>query len=963
VPPAWAQAFVVAGLLTLVGTPFLRRIALATDFVDHPTAAHKSHTKVTPYLGGVGLIVALLVGLLFTSRLTPATAVIALGGALIGCLGLLDDHRTMGPILRFAVEVAVACVALAAGLRVHATDIPAIDGMITIVWIVGVTNAVNLLDNMDGLAAGVSAAAATAIFAIAILGEQAVTATLAAALVGACLGFLAHNKRPASIFMGDSGSLFLGFVLAIATIEVNPALQPPTSFAVPLMLLALPVLDTATVAICRLRRGRSVALGGRDHLSHRLVARGLPPGAAVAVLVGTEAAVGLLATLAGRDVVSLTAAFLATATVLTTLSLWTVRADVYAEQVVGLPRLLKVSVLGGLGVVVLAAAPAVVALARAHAPGIEGARAASRGLSAVTAGDLPGASAQFDQAAADLRRAHAILHAPGTSFGLAIPVLRANLATARAVAGAAKTVAGSGSDLSAIALASDIPLAPGADPVAATGRLAPALDASASVLQRAVATVSGYDRPYLWPGLGSTVGLLRSSLRATAEEASRAADLVRLLPSMLGSAGPRHYFVAIQDNAELRGAGGVVRYWGEIEAVGGRLSLVRFGNIDELNKAGSGKVLQTVPEFLDRYRDFDVAGTWQNVNVSPDFSVTGRVIADLYPQSGGRAVDGVIAIDLPGLAALIGLAGPVKVDGWAEPLTAANLVETFLQRSYERFPVPADRQAFVARAVEAAIRAVASADLGDPGRVGMALGSAAAKGHFLLYATRSEEQLLARRLSAAGEIVMPTGDSLMVVNQNVSGNAIDAYLRRAVRYDIVLDPGPRTAKLTGRVDVTLRNEAPSSGLSPTVIGPVDDRFVAGENRTYLSVYSPLSLVGSTLEGRPTDMGADPELGRLAYSTIVSLPSHQSRTVGIGLRGRVPLGTDSWYQLDVLQQTSLAPQDTQIAVSVPKGWRIVEARGLRIDDDRHASIDLLAEVTTGVAVRLQRTPWARLWARD
>ncbi|MGH9266472.1 MAG: glycosyltransferase family 4 protein, partial [Acidimicrobiales bacterium] len=312
--PTWAYAFLAAGLVTLAGTPLLRRLALATEFVDHPVAAHKSHRDPTPYLGGIGLIVAVLVGLLFTDRLTPQVGVVALGGSLIGCLGLLDDHRSVGALFRFTVELGVAAVAVAAGLRIHATDVPAIDGVLTLVWIVGVTNAVNLLDNMDGLAAGVSAAAATAIFALAVLGEQLVTATVAAGLAGACVGFLVHNKRPASIFMGDTGSLFLGFVLALAAIDVSPALTPPASFAVPLMLLALPVLDTATVTLARLRRGRPVSQGGKDHLSHRLVAVGLSPGAAVAVLVGVEGTVGMAAVMAGRQMVPLGLAVTATVT-------------------------------------------------------------------------------------------------------------------------------------------------------------------------------------------------------------------------------------------------------------------------------------------------------------------------------------------------------------------------------------------------------------------------------------------------------------------------------------------------------------------------------------------------------------------------------------------------------------------------------------------------------------------------
>ncbi len=956
--PSWAHAFVAAGLLTLAGTPVLRRVALATGFVDHPVAAHKSHDKSTPYLGGVGLVVAVLVAMLFTSHLTAEAGAVALGGSLIGCLGLLDDHRSVGALFRFGVEVGVAALALSVGLRVHATDIPAIDGLITIIWIVGITNAVNLLDNMDGLAGGVSAAAAAAIFAIAVLGEQAVSATLAAGLAGACLGFLAHNKRPASIFMGDAGSLFLGFTLSILAIGVSPALRPPASFAIPLMLLALPVLDTATVTISRLRRRRSVAQGGKDHLSHRLVARGLSPGAAVMVLVAIEGAVGGLAVSASREVVPLIAAIASAAALLALLTLGTVRADVYAEPLVGLPRRLKLAGLIGIAVFLMMAAPAVVALARAHGPGIAGAVATRQGLAALAAGDTGRATTAFNDASADLHRSEVILNGRANSLGLAIPVLRANLATARAVVRAGLEVTGAGSDLSSVVDAANLPLRDGADP--AGGGLPAALKASSDALGRASSELAGYDRPYLWPALGGSVRQLRTSLASASDNAMRAADLVRLVPAMLGTAGPRRYFVAVEDNAELRGGGGVIHLWAELQADGGRLSLTRFGTVDDLNAAVANGSPHLPAELLARYRQFDVAGTWQNVNVSPDFPVTGQAIAAMYPESGGAPVDGVLAVDLPGLAALLDLAGPVTVPGRTESLTAANLVDVIVRESYVRFPVPADRDAFVADAVGATLRALASADPGTPAHVARVLAPAAALGHLLLYPVRPEEEGVARSLGMDGAIPAGSGDSLMVVNQNLSASGIDAYLHRQVRYDALLDPSGGSATITGHVAVTLRNDAPSSGLPVQVIGPADDRFTPGENRTYLSVYSPLSLMRSTLEGQPATVSADAELGREAYSLIVSVPSAESRTVGMDLRGRVALGTDDWYHLDLLHQASLAPDDAAITISVPEGWRIVEARGLHIDDDRHASADRQLTDASDVAVRLQRTPWDRLW---
>ena len=937
--PSWAYAFLAAGLVTLAGTPLLRRLALATEFVDHPVAAHKSHRDPTPYLGGIGLIVAVLVGLLFTDRLTPQVGVVALGGSLIGCLGLLDDHRSVGALFRFTVELGVAAIAVAAGLRIHATDVPAIDGVLTLVWIVGVTNAVNLLDNMDGLAAGVSAAAATAIFALAVLGEQLVTATVAAGLAGACVGFLVHNKRPASIFMGDTGSLFLGFALALAAIDVSPALTPPASFAVPLMLLALPVLDTATVTLARLRRGRPVSQGGKDHLSHRLVAIGLSPGAAVAVLVGVEGTVGMAAVMAGRQMVPLGLAVTATATVLVALAAVTLPARVYAEPVVGMPRRLRLAVgMAGAGVVLLAA-PAAVSLARAHGYGIAGSDLARAGLEALEAGDTERASVLFDDAAARLGRARDLLGGPLNSMGLLLPGLRANLATSRALVAAGHEVSRSASNLAAVVEAASVPVA-GPQAVSAATGLAPALADADDVLRRAVVQLSGYDRPYLWPALSTTVEDLRATLLAASGRAATAAEVARVAPALAGGDGPRHYFLAVQDNAELRGGGGVIRFWGELAAEDGRMRLTRSGRVEELNGAGTDRALDGPAEFLDRYRQFDPANTWQNVNVSPDFAVTGRVVSSLYPQSGGRPVDGVLAVDVPGLAALLGLAGPVRVDGWPSPVTGQNLVDVVLRQVPDRFPVPAERRVFLTRLYRQAVEAVLAADLGTPARLATALGPAVRGGHLLLYSSRPEEQRLFENLGAAGHLPPVAGDSLVVVNQNLTATPVDTELRRHVRYDVQLDPGRDPATVRSRVEVTLANQAPT------------------ENRTHVSVYTPFALAGTQ-----PGVTAGPELGRRAYSTTVAVPPQRSATATFDVAGRVELDAAGWYHLDMGHQASLVPDQLEVALSVPAGWRIADAAGgLEVVDGRHARAALPVAGHHRLSVRLERTAWSRLWAR-
>jgi hypothetical protein len=741
--------------------------------------------------------------------------------------------------------------------------------------------------------------------------------------------------------MGDTGSLFLGFVLALTAIEVSPALTPPASFIVPLLLLALPVLDTATVTVARLRRGRAVSEGGKDHLSHRLVARGLSPGAAVGVLVATEAAVGLAALLAGRSVVPLPVAVLGATLVLAALAAVTLPAKVYSEPVIGLPRRVRLVAWAGASGVVLLAAPAAVSLARAHGPGIAGARHARAGLEALQAGDAARATTLFDSASAELGRAREILGTRLTSLGLLVPGVRANVATTRAVVAAGYRVSRSASTLSTVIDARSLRLDEGPQVASDLARLAPALAESASVLERSVADLTGYDRPYLWSSLGVTVREFRSTLQAAHAQAALAAQAAKVIPALLGADGARHYFVAVQDSAELRGAGGVIRLWGEIEAGGGHSRLTRFGPVEDLNGTGKEPTLDGIADFVARYRRYDPAHTWENVNVSPDFAVTGEVVSTLYPQSGGRPVDGVIAVDVRGVAALLDVAGPVTVQGWPEPLTGANFVDVVLRDVPRRFPAEPERRAFLAGMYQRTLESLLTADFGSAARLTAALGPAVRDGHLLLYASTPEEERLFERLGAAGRVPAVTGDSLLVVNQNFTATPVDAQLRRTIRYDAHLDPGRDPALVKGRVEVTLDNGA------------------VGENRSEVSVYTPLALTSIS-----PGIASGTEFGRRAHSTTVTVPSQRSATVALDVQGRVELAPGNWYHLDLPHQPSLSPDTVEISLSLPAGWRIAETRGgIRAENgDDEATATLRVTGDERVSVRVERTAWSRLWAR-
>jgi UDP-GlcNAc:undecaprenyl-phosphate GlcNAc-1-phosphate transferase len=289
------SAFITGLVLSLAATPVVRALALRWNICAFP-AADRWHRRPVPLLGGIAIAIGLAGGVLFHApdeRLLP----LALYCGLMFLLGVFDDVRAVKPMAKLVGQMLVAAVVLWLMPPITVTGWVAVDRLLAFVWIVGVTNAFNLLDNMDGLAAGVAAIAALCYLTL-LTPQNASALTVAiAAFTGAVLGFLRYNFPPGSIFMGDSGSLLIGGFLATAgigsTTDVQSRLVPAALF--PVLILLVPILDTAFVTLTRPLSGRSALIGGRDHTSHRLVALGVSERTAVLALYGIAAAGGALA--------------------------------------------------------------------------------------------------------------------------------------------------------------------------------------------------------------------------------------------------------------------------------------------------------------------------------------------------------------------------------------------------------------------------------------------------------------------------------------------------------------------------------------------------------------------------------------------------------------------------------------------------------------------------------------------
>lgn len=286
-----------AFLLTLLLVPLVRRWATRWGYVSLPTT-ERWHQRPTPYLGGVAVFTGFLLPAFFFSPSPSSALPLFLVTSQMFVLGIYDDLRRINPATKFIGQIIAAATAIFLGYSLHFSAWPALDALLTALWIIGLTNAVNLLDNMDGLAGGIGLIAALYLTCLFRQHADPQNTVLALALVGAIAGFLVYNFYPASIFMGDAGSLFLGSTLSLLTTQAQGQASNVLSLvAVPALILLVPIFDTALVTLTRLLRGRPVSQGGTDHSSHRLVVLGLAEPKAVLLLYFTAAISGATALL------------------------------------------------------------------------------------------------------------------------------------------------------------------------------------------------------------------------------------------------------------------------------------------------------------------------------------------------------------------------------------------------------------------------------------------------------------------------------------------------------------------------------------------------------------------------------------------------------------------------------------------------------------------------------------------
>lgn len=307
-------AMVVAMVITMIAMPLVRRLAVKMGAIDMPgikgtDSERHLHAQPTPRMGGLAIFLGFLVAIGLFVQLTPALFTMLVGAILIVIVGMVDDIYRLPAVPKLVAQIVAAVIAASGGNVIRYISAPewlVSEGHwnlnlmavpVTVLWIVLITNAVNLIDGLDGLAAGVSGISSVCLVVVALGYSDMTVAVLCGALAGGCVGFLPYNISPARIFMGDTGSTFIGYILAVASIQGLFKIYAIISFLVPFLLLGLPIFDVCFAVISRISHGDSPLKADREHVHYRLLDMGLSKQQTVAVLYIISGILGLLSVL------------------------------------------------------------------------------------------------------------------------------------------------------------------------------------------------------------------------------------------------------------------------------------------------------------------------------------------------------------------------------------------------------------------------------------------------------------------------------------------------------------------------------------------------------------------------------------------------------------------------------------------------------------------------------------------
>lgn len=406
-------------------------------------------------------------------------------------------------------------------------------------------------------------------------------------------------------------------------------------------------------------------------------------------------------------------------------------------------------------------------------------------------------------------------------------------------------------------------------------------------------------------------------LKNTAVTINKALDI---MPTILGSKEKRSYFLAIQNNAELRATGGLIGNYGIITVENGTFSLGAFDQISALIRADQ-KPAEAPQDFADRYSQFKGTSMWQNVNMSPDFPTVSKVLLGMYKDTMGEDLDGVISIDPIGLKYLLKAIGPVYVPDIAATINAGNVVNWTLVEAYDKYQVRQERKDSLKDVSKAIWERILSGKVQDRSKLPTQFVSALQDKHLMLFSTDREEQKAFESLGYAGALKPTTGDYLQVLMQNHSANKIDTYLHEDISYQLSLnEDGSAHAKAI----IKITNNAPKTGLPPNVAGKNPLGTEGGASRTYLSLYVPkgAQLMDVTVDGKPGEPEIGHERDKTVFSHYLSIEPGSSTVASFSYdlpKALVFNNGKAYYILDHQAQQVINHATMSLSIELPKGF--------------------------------------------
>lgn len=530
-------------------------------------------------------------------------------------------------------------------------------------------------------------------------------------------------------------------------------------------------------------------------------------------------------------------------------------------------------------------------------------------VEAARSGDQEGALEHLRAANVAFDDAHGAVTAPWASPARVLPGLGRYLEAVGAVSSSGAelsrvtTLAGESTDID------DLRPRGGRFDLGALAQARAPLSTTVATARAALARVDAIDDTWLAGPVRDRIGEFRTRVAEAESQGDIAVMAIDAAPALLGQQGQRRYLVVFTTPSETRELGGFMGNFAELTVTDGKLDLTRSGRTSVLNagltdaeaQARAGQVIEgtrpadqiphlsTDAGYPERYVRYDIGRFWQNITGTPDFPTVARAAAELYPKSGGQAIDGVIAVDPRGLAAMLKLTGSISVEGLPEKLTPENAADFLLRRQYLELGNVTARADLLDRVSRTTFERITTGDLPGPRAVGEALGPMVEGRHLLFWSLHPTDQPLLTRLGLSGAMAAPSPDFVAVTQANDNPSKADVDLRRDVSYEATYDQ--TTSKVQGTVKVVLHNGLPTGtelGTLPDYVAGNARNLPRGTNRTFLSAYVALPLASASVDGKAVPIESYQEYGRNRFGMYVDVPPSSSVEVVFRLDGTLDL---------------------------------------------------------------------------